>query len=83
MNKGFHVIVIGVLLMVAEVASSAALVRVKPLDEALQISFFSAPAEVVNEHHIALSVEVSAVLNALQVQVGDAVTQEQVIAQLD
>lgn len=83
MNKGFHVIVISVLLMVAEVASSAALVRVKPLGEALQKGFFSAPAEVVNEHHVALSVEVSAVLNALQVRVGDAVAQGQVIAQLD
>ncbi|WP_054342495.1 efflux RND transporter periplasmic adaptor subunit [Neptunomonas antarctica] len=58
------------------------LVRVKPLADVLQKTFYSAPADVVNEQHILLSTELSGVLASLHVQVGDFVRKGQEVASL-
>ena len=59
------------------------LVRLKPLADVLQPTFYSAPADVVNEQHIPLSTEIAAVLSALHVKVGDSVLKGQEVAALE
>ncbi|WP_286240869.1 efflux RND transporter periplasmic adaptor subunit [Neptuniibacter halophilus] len=56
---------------------------VKPLDELLQPSSDSAPAEVVNEEHSLLSARISARVEQVLVQVGDQVQQDQPLLKLE
>ncbi|WP_372742116.1 efflux RND transporter periplasmic adaptor subunit [Neptunomonas sp.] len=87
MNKGQRAIIglVTLLSIQAGIQSTFAdtLVRVKPLADVLQPTFYSAPADVVNEQHISLSTELTGVLAALHVQVGDAVLKGQDIAALE
>lgn len=87
MNKGFWAFICVVTLLSVQVniqnTWAATLVRVKPLADVLQPTFYSAPANVVNEQHISLSTELPAVLAALHVQVGDSVIKGQDIATLE
>ncbi|SFF81848.1 efflux RND transporter periplasmic adaptor subunit [Neptunomonas qingdaonensis] len=87
MNKGHRAIIglVTLLSIQAGIQSTFAdtLVRVKPLADVLEPTFYSAPADVVNEQHISLSAELAGVLAALHVQVGDAVLKGQDIAALE
>ena len=73
---------LGVLLGVQSVWADTR-VRVKPLAEVLQKITYSAPADVVNDQHVPLSTELTGVLEALHVQVGNSVLKGQEIAALE
>lgn len=87
MNKGYWVSICLVTLLGVQAGIqntwADTLVRVKSLADVLHPTFFSAPADVINEQHILLSTELTAVLSALHVQVGDSVVKGQEIATLE
>ncbi len=87
MNKGYSAFICLVTLLGVQAGIqntwADTLVRVKPLADVLHPTFYSVPADVVNEQHILLSAELTAVLTALHVQVGDSVVKGQEIAALE
>ncbi|MDO6468284.1 efflux RND transporter periplasmic adaptor subunit [Neptunomonas phycophila] len=58
-------------------------VIVKPLSSVVSFEELTAPATVVNEQHIVVSAEITAKLLELPVKVGDSVTRDQALAELD
>jgi RND family efflux transporter MFP subunit len=69
--------------MISLPAMAATRVTVKSLSSVVDYSEMSAPASVVNEHHITISSEITATLKALPVKVGDHVKAGDPLADLD
>ena len=58
-------------------------VQVSALEAIVDRASYRAPAKVVNEQHLDVSVEISGLLNALEVRVGDRVAKGDLLARFD
>ncbi|MGI1670797.1 MAG: efflux RND transporter periplasmic adaptor subunit [Neptuniibacter sp.] len=70
-------------LLVSALIHAETLVVVQPLSQLLLKTTHSAPAQVINEEHAAISARISSVVEHLHVSVGDKVQAGQVLAELD
>ena len=70
-------------LLVSAFIHAETLVIVQPLSQLLLKTTHSAPAQVINEEHAAISARISSVVEHLHVSAGDKVQAGQVLAELD
>ncbi|MFY0678276.1 MAG: efflux RND transporter periplasmic adaptor subunit [Neptuniibacter sp.] len=70
-------------LLVSALIHAETLVVVQPLSHLLLKTTHSAPAQVINEEHAAISARISSVVEHLHVSAGDKVQAGQVLAELD